>query len=259
MLIDDRWELGPPIAKGSFGRVFYGTDTSGGPDVAIKLLHSDNVEAATRMARAARKIAHLQHPGIVPILAVTTYTRLTQTHPAVVMELVDTKRTVRDTIASRQPLPLDEAVELLQLVTGAVSHAHMNDVVHRDLKPENLLEDECGRPRIIDFDLAKFTTSTGATFTPTQVAIQMGSPPYSAPELTNAATATPAVDLYSLGVIFAELLTGTPTPTEARLDALPAEATQLIRDLVCPLDERIKNADELASRLAQLEQVGKAA
>lgn len=259
MLIAERWELGPNINSGGFAHVHRGFDLTGGPDVAIKLLHSQNSEAAKRMRYTAELVSKLEHPGIVPILDVAEYEHVGQRHPALVMELVPGGRTLRHVIQQLAPMEVPDAAEIMIALVDAVAHAHEGGIIHRDLKPENVLEDgTTGMPRLIDFDLGKVTAQNV-----TMVQVQMGTPPYAPPELRNAVTATRASDYYSLGVIFHELLTGTQSwctsddsawraPSTENPESSPA-CDDLVRRLIRrDPRERLSDADELAAALATL-------
>jgi len=196
-----RYELREEIGHGGMGEVYRAYDTSLKRDVAIKLLKEHGGKSASmRFFREARLIAQLQHPNIVGVYEVGISNR----RPFIAMELVEGA-----TLHGRlDKLGLTERIRVLQRVAEGVAHAHEHDIVHRDLKPSNILLGEDGVPRVADFGLAK---ETDATTMVTASGVIMGTPQYMAPEQVRGERKEMGswTDVYSLGVMLYEALTGT--------------------------------------------------
>src|SRR5688572_8464271 len=185
-------------------RVFVAHDLSLDRDVVVKVL-SDEATAgvsAERFRREIQLIARLQHPHVVPILtAGSADGSLYYTMPYVAGE------TLRARLAREGSLPIADVVRLLREVLDALAFAHDNGVVHRDIKPENVLL-ASGHAVVADFGIAKALKESG---TLTSAGFSLGTPTYMAPEQATADPATDhRADLYSVGVLGYELLTGAP-------------------------------------------------
>ena len=200
-----RFELCAELGAGAFGHVFKARDVELDRIVAVKIQRaaafagSDEKE---RFLREARSAAQLEHPNIVSIHD----TGVTEDGAAyLITEFVDGKTLEQRLLAGR--LPIDEAVRLVADVAGALGYAHERGVVHRDVKPSNILLDAAGRPHVTDFGLAKRELGD-ATMTPTGQVI--GTPAYMSPELARGDShdVDARSDVFSLGVILYELLTG---------------------------------------------------
>ena len=217
------------IGRGGMGIVYEATQQSPRRSVAIKLLHPVHAtpDRLRRFRHEAELLGRLQHPGIAQIYEAGTYDVGRGPQPYFAMELVDGVdiRTFCERL--RQPHPLTTCtvsatevasprafptlVALLARVCDAVEYAHERGVIHRDLKPENVLIDNTGRPRILDFGIARTTDQAAAISTMlTEQGQLVGTLAYMAPEQLNQSTdaLTPQVDVYSLGVLGFELLTG---------------------------------------------------
>jgi serine/threonine protein kinase len=200
--LGERFQLLEELGRGGMGVVYRAHDRVLGREVALKTLHPGRAGeiALQRMWREARAAAALRHPGVV---AVHECLEL----PAglcLVQELLDGARPLSEALAE---LPLEGRLDLFREVLAALAHAHREGVVHRDLKPDNILVDREGRARVSDFGLAwqdnaESLTQTGAT---------LGTPRYMAPEqfgVVAGETRSPAVDVWALGVLLYETLTG---------------------------------------------------
>jgi len=195
-----RYSLERELGRGGMGTVYLARDLRLERPVAIKALHpalAADADARARFVREARTAAGLAHPHIVPIYAVEEWGNA----PLLVMAMIDGE-TLGARLRSRGPLPADDAARVVREIAWALDHAHANGVVHRDLTLDNiLLERHTGRALLGDFGLAHRSDDqdAGPVF---------GTPGYLAPELIRGDPATPASDLYALGVVGWATLTG---------------------------------------------------
>lgn len=202
-----RYQFHELIATGGMGEVWRATDTVLRRDVAIKLLkpeYADDATARTRFESEGRHAAALHHPAICAVFDVgemSTATGLMR--PYLVMELVDGEP-LSDLIADGRPLSADAVRDLLGQAGDALSAAHRAGIVHRDVKPANLLVTPDRKMKVTDFGIARAAASSSLTSTG-QV---MGTPQYLSPEQARGELATPASDVYSLGIVAWECLMG---------------------------------------------------
>jgi serine/threonine protein kinase len=224
-----RYRLLEEIGQGGMGRVFRARDTILDRDVAVKVVdHGPGVgDAYVREARAAARLAH---PGIVRVLD----TGDDEGHGFVVMDLV-AGRTLADVLFERGALSPTTAVEIGAQVADALEHAHSRGVVHCDVKPQNVVMGSHGRPRLIDFGIARAESLTGQANTRTI----RGSAPYLAPEQLTGGAVDARADVYSLGTVLYEMVTGRPPFEGATIAAILSQ--RLIGDPPRPrsLDPRI--------------------
>ncbi len=204
-----RYELGSRIATGGMGEVWRGTDTVLNRSVAIKLLkaeYADDPTFRSRFETEARHAASLHHPGVAAVydFGEAGATDGSQVHrPYLVMELVD-GQPLSALLPPGQPLDPDVTSDLMAQAADAIGAAHTARIVHRDVKPANLLVTPDGTVKITDFGIARAAEGMALTETG-QV---MGTPQYLSPEQAQGQTATPASDVYSLGVVAFECLAG---------------------------------------------------
>jgi len=266
-----RYRLDRKIASGGMGEVWRGTDIVLDRPVAIKVLRdADQIghgEAAARFRAEARHVGSLSHPGIAQVYDFCD----AQSPPCLVMELVDGP-SLAGLLASG---PLDPArtMDIVAQAAAALSEAHRAGLVHRDIKPGNLLLGPGGQVKIIDFGIAQAAGSAatgraGSAGALTIAGSVLGSPAYLAPERVMGGTATPASDLYSLGIVAYECLAGRPPFTgtyqeigyaqvHRPLPSLPGQVPAAVAALVEYLAAknpaaRPASADEIAKRARQL-------
>ncbi|MDB5334834.1 MAG: repeat-containing protein, partial [Planctomycetaceae bacterium] len=238
-----RYERGRELGRGGMGVVYQARDTQLGRSVAIKVLLAGpyaNLTDLDRWRREAEAVACLAHPNIVQILEIGNH----DGRPLIVLEYV-AGRNLSELIAG-QPQPAQFSAELLEKLSGAVHFAHQRGIVHRDLKPSNVLlatsenrdavslrqgngETVRYEPKITDFGLAKRFVGDSSQ---TRTGALIGTPSYMAPEQTGVSKYVgPASDVYSLGAILYELLTGKP-PFEA--ESVLETARQVVWDEPIP-------------------------
>ncbi len=205
------------LGRGGMGAVYRARERSTGAEVALKLLHVDTTTSGGRFAREGQLASAIDHPGVVKVLG--------RGHdgerPYLVYELVDGARTLDQAF---EAAPLTRRVELLRDAARALGAAHAQGVVHRDVKPDNVLVDRTGRVRVTDFGLAagrglERLTRSGAA---------LGTPSYMAPELATGdrAAVGPPTDVWALGVMLFEALTGRAPFAGATLIELIAAITE---------------------------------
>jgi serine/threonine-protein kinase len=264
-VLNNRYALGDLIAGGGMAQVYRGRDRLLDRDVAIKILrpqYAASPEFLDRFRREARIAASLTHPNLVNVFDVG------EDGPRhyIVMELLP-GRTLKDLVA-RGALSLDDAVELTRQVAQGMSFAHRRGLVHRDLKPQNVLITEDGHAKVADFGLAQAAETAHLTVPGTV----WGTVQYISPEQAQGLVADARSDVYALGAIFYELLTGkvpydgaTPPaimvkhvydPPPVLRDvkpSLPAAAERVVERAMAKVpDERFQSMDEFARTLADL-------
>lgn len=200
--IADRYMVVTSLGEGGMADVFLAVDTILNREVAVKVLRGELREdpvAQLRFLREASAISKLQHPNIVEVYDVGEY----DDKNYIVMEYVR-GRTLKQLIAQRGALQKEEAVEIMKQLVSAVHHAHENSIIHRDIKPQNILVKDDGTIKITDFGIALAHDAVQLT----QADSILGSAHYIAPETTRGESTTIQVDIYALGIVFYELLTG---------------------------------------------------
>ncbi len=262
-LLGGRYQLAGRIASGAAGEVWRATDLVLSRPVAVKRLregYAGQPEAMQRFRAEARHAGALSHPGIAQVY---DYGEADPPSPPfLVMEFVDGPSLAG--LLDGGPLDPADAMDVLAQVAAGLAAAHTAGLVHRDIKPANLLVAPDGQVKITDFGIAHAAGSAQLTRTGTMV----GTPSYLAPERAAGASATPASDLYSLGVVGYECLAGQPpfrgTPMEvvaacqsAPLPPLPATVPAEVAALVMELTAkdpaaRPASASQVATRAARL-------
>ncbi len=211
--LEPRYELLRPLGEGGMGMVFLAREPALKRLVAVKLLAPDlagDHAARARFEREARAAAALSHPNVVRVYAVGETAALTL--PYIIMQYVEGS-TLAELMAERGRLGERDARRIIGEVAAALSAAHGRDLVHRDVKPSNVLvERDTSRAYVADFGVsAAFSPGARAEQTKlTATGMMVGTPVYMSPEQASAGEVGPASDVYSLGVMGYELLTGEP-------------------------------------------------
>jgi serine/threonine-protein kinase len=203
------------LGHGGMGTVYLAARADGQFDkqVAIKLIRAAAIsdDLLRRFQRETKILASLEHPGVARLLeGGTTEDGL----PYIVMEFVDGVTLLEYCRTGQLSIP--DRLRLFQAVCAAVQHAHRTLVIHRDIKPGNILVTKAGVPKLLDFGLAKALTPEAAADQATATALAL-TPAYASPEQVQGRLLTTATDIYSLGVVLYELLSGEP-PYRARRD-----------------------------------------
>ena len=214
------------IGQGGMARVYQGTDLYTGDPVAIKILRPELVagqeEQVARFVREGEALRRLDHPSIVKLLAAAEE----QGQHYLVIEYVGAS--LRDLLAQQGPLPLSRALDVSLDLADALTRAHRLGIVHRDLKPSNVLLSEDGTPRLADFGLACLADDGDLT----QTGALLGTINYLSPEACRGEPTDARSDIWALGVLIFEMLTGQrPFRGESQTATLHAVLTQSLPDL----------------------------
>lgn len=237
--IANRYEILSLIGQGGMADVYKARDTILNRVVAIKVLRaklSDDAMALVRFQREASAASRLSHPNVVDIYDVGEYEGMHY----IVMEFIR-GRTLKELIAQRGALDVDEAIGVMKQLVSAINHAHEHKIIHRDIKPQNVLVKDDGTIKITDFGIAVANGSVQLTYNNTV----MGSAHYLAPETTQGKEPNEQVDIYSLGIVFYELLTGHvpftgKTPTEIAIKHL-RKPIPYVRDFNPNIPQSVEN------------------
>jgi serine/threonine-protein kinase len=266
-LFDGRYRIIRKLGSGGMANVYLAEDQELGRRIAIKILndrHAHDDQFVERFRREAKNAAGLSHPHIVSIYdrgeAEGTY--------YIAMEFLD-GRSLKELIVARGPAPVQVAIEYTRQILDALRFAHRNGIVHRDIKPHNVIVDAEGRIKVTDFGIAR----AGATQM-TEVGSIIGTAQYLSPEQARGSPVDQTSDLYSVGVVLYELLTGkvpftgdspveiamkhisaTPEPPSTLRPEIPAELDKIVlRALAKSPQQRYKNAEEMDRDLARVAQ-----
>ncbi|MEM8934466.1 MAG: serine/threonine-protein kinase [Acidobacteriota bacterium] len=197
-----RYRLTQRLGEGGTGTVYRAEPVAGGDPVAIKILRHGpwSPQAGRRFAAERHMLARLDHPFVARLLDGGT---TPNGSPYLVMELVDGEPI--DVYCARHQLTIEQRIRLFMPVCAAVHEAHRNLIVHRDLKPSNILVTHGGVPKLLDFGIAKLLEPGAESMTGSQIPM---TPRYASPEQLAGGPVTTVSDVYSLGLLLHELLTG---------------------------------------------------
>ncbi|CAH0346936.1 Stk1 family PASTA domain-containing Ser/Thr kinase [Bacillus sp. CECT 9360] len=200
--INGRYKLLDMVGGGGMANVYLARDMILEREVALKILRMDfsnDEEFIKRFDREAQSATSLAHSNIVSIYDVGEEDDIYY----IVMEYVK-GMTLKQYIQKHYPIPVEQALDIMKQTTDAIAHAHHNDIIHRDIKPHNILIDEDGNAKITDFGIAMALSSTNIT----QTNAVLGSVHYLSPEQARGGMANKKSDIYSLGIVMFELMTG---------------------------------------------------
>lgn len=201
-LLDGRYLIQSRIASGGTSTVYRGLDVRLDRPVALKVMDSryaGDDQFLTRFQLEARTVARLKNPGLVAVYDQGLDAR----HPFLVMELIE-GGTLRELLGERGPMPPHAVAAVLRPVLGGLAAAHRAGLVHRDVKPENVLISDDGEVKIADFGLVRAVAAAGIT----SASVILGTAAYLSPEQVRDGGAGPRSDVYSVGILTYELLTG---------------------------------------------------
>jgi eukaryotic-like serine/threonine-protein kinase len=262
-VLADRYEVEELLGQGGMARVFRGTDRVLNRSVAVKVLSpqfAGDDQFVARFRREAQAAAALNHPNIVSVYDTGDQGDVHY----IVMEYVE-GRTLRDAIRQEGPILPERASEIAQAVARALSSAHEAGLVHRDIKPGNIMLTRDGEVKVMDFGIAR--TSTGDTLT--QTAAVLGTASYLSPEQAQGVAVDARSDIYSLGCVLYEMLTGRPPftgdspvaiaykhvredpvhPSNLNPDVPPSLDAVVMKAMAKNPDNRYQTADELRQDL----------
>jgi hypothetical protein len=245
-VLGERFEIESVVGEGAMGVVFRAKDRATGQLAAVKVLHkqlTQSREYLSRFRREANAASRFRHDNAVRVLGTgETEDRA----PYIAMELVVGK-SLKEIVASDAPMQPGRASNLVAQLLRALGAAHRAGIVHRDMKPDNIRvavdEDGIERPKILDFGVAKFIAGDMGEMTgglKTKTGIVLGTPKYMAPEQIRGEAIDGRADVYSVGALFHEMLTGKP-PFEAE-DVFGFVAMHL-KERVLPIGERFPDVD----------------
>ena len=200
--INNRYEIVKNIGEGGMANVYLANDTILDRKVAVKVLRGDlssDDKFIRRFQREALSVSNLSHPNIVEVYDVGEE----EGNHYIVMEYIEGK-TLKQLLKKRESLTLTEVIDIMTQLTDGIAHAHESYIIHRDIKPQNIMIEDDGRIKITDFGIAMALNATQLT----QTNSVMGSVHYLPPEQASGKSASIKSDIYSLGILMYELLTG---------------------------------------------------
>ncbi|RKH66372.1 serine/threonine-protein kinase [Corallococcus llansteffanensis] len=225
-LLEGKWRLEELLGAGGMGQVYRALDVALERTVAIKLLHEalcEDPESVARFEREARAMARLEHPHITPIHAVGQE----RGRPFIVMKHLEGMSLARYLRSVPGPLPVAEVLALARQLCAGLDFIHQRGCVHRDIKPANIFLSPGGRATLLDFGILWEHRGEEAT----RSGLRLGTPSYMAPEQARGEAVDGRADLYSLGLVLLEALTGLPPATTCRLlGEGPRDAARALRD-----------------------------
>jgi serine/threonine protein kinase len=264
MLLGGRYLVESELGRGGMATVFKGTDTVLGRPVAVKVLspqYAGDANFVTRFRREAQSAARLNHPNLVSVYDTGTDDGI----HFIVMEYVDAK-TLADYLAGGGRIMPERAIEIAEAVCDALSMAHAHGIIHRDIKPANIMITSKGDVKVTDFGIARVISGAD---TIAQTAAVLGTASYLSPEQAQSLPVDQRSDIYSLGVVLYEMVTGRPPfsgdspvmvaskhvleqptpPSKLNRDVAPALEAVIMKALSKNPDNRYQDADEMRADL----------
>ena len=233
--LSDRYELGDILGFGGMSEVHLARDVRLHRDVAVKVLRADLARDPSfylRFRREAQNAAALNHPAIVAVYDTGEAETAAGPLPYIVMEYVDGV-TLRDIVHTDGPLPPRRAIEIIADACQALNFSHQNGIIHRDVKPANIMISTTNAVKVMDFGIARAIADSGNSVT--QTAAVIGTAQYLSPEQARGDSVDARSDVYSLGCVLYEILTGEPPFTG---DSPVAVAYQHVREDPIPPSKR---------------------
>ena len=235
--LSDRYEVGEILGFGGMSEVHLARDLRLHRDVAIKVLRADLARDPSfylRFRREAQNAAALNHPAIVAVYDTGEAETAAGPLPYIVMEYVDGV-TLRDIVHTEGPMPTKRAIEVIADACQALNFSHQHGIIHRDVKPANIMISKAGAVKVMDFGIARALADASSV---TQTAAVIGTAQYLSPEQARGEKVDARSDVYSLGCVLYEMLTGEPPFTG---DSPVAVAYQHVREDPVPPSQRHKD------------------
>ncbi|BBY85920.1 Stk1 family PASTA domain-containing Ser/Thr kinase [Mycolicibacterium tokaiense] len=270
-LLSGRYELGEILGFGGMSEVHLARDTRLHRDVAVKVLRADLARDPSfylRFRREAQNAAALNHPAIVAVYDTGEAETATGPLPYIVMEYVDGV-TLRDIVHNDGPMPPKRAIEVIADACQALNFSHQHGIIHRDVKPANIMISKTGAVKVMDFGIARALADSHSV---TQTAAVIGTAQYLSPEQAKGESVDARSDVYALGCVLYEVLTGEPpfvgdtpvavayqhvredpVPPSARRSSIPPELDAVVlKALAKNPDNRYQSAAEMRSDLVRV-------
>ncbi|MDT5094648.1 MAG: eukaryotic-like serine/threonine-protein kinase [Mycobacterium sp.] len=235
--LSDRYELGEILGFGGMSEVHLARDLRLHRDVAVKVLRADLARDPSfylRFRREAQNAAALNHPAIVAVYDTGEAETATGPLPYIVMEYVD-GITLRDIVNNDGPIPPRKAIEIIADACQALNFSHQHGIIHRDVKPANIMISRTGAVKVMDFGIARALADRSSV---TQTAAVIGTAQYLSPEQARGESVDARSDVYSLGCVLYEILTGEPPFVG---DSPVAVAYQHVREAPVPPSQKHEN------------------
>lgn len=270
-VIGGRYKVEKILGRGGMAEVYKAYQETLDRHVAVKLMHTflaDDADFLARFQREARAVAGLRHPNIIQVYDFDTEGDTTY----MVMEFIDgptLKEIIEELRAKNETLPMNESIEVIKNVGMALEYAHRKGMIHRDVKPANVMRDSAGRTVLTDFGIVKLMTGPQYTATGSLV----GTPSYMAPEQGLGQPGDARTDIYSLGVMLYQLVTGRlpyesdtpmavvfkhindplPLPSTINPELPPGIEKVILKALAKDPNERYQSAREMVDHLNNLD------
>jgi serine/threonine protein kinase len=265
--LNNRYEIQAKLGDGGMAAVYKALDLKLNRIVAVKILrdsYASDPQFLVRFEREAKQAANLNHPNIVRVYDVGEDGDLHY----IVMEYIEGSN-LKEAIVRDAPFPTQQALEIGAQICDAIAYSHTMGLIHRDIKPQNILLDKAGRAKVTDFGIAK----SGTAATLTEAGITLGTVHYFSPEQAKGQRVLPQSDIYSIGIVLYEMLTGqipfdsdnpvalalkhieeAPTPPRRINPNIPPVVERIVlRAIAKDPAQRFASADELSKALRNLE------